>query len=118
MPAEGGKPRELLELKGNENIPGLRGLAWVPDSRTILFVKLIKAGGQEPPNRGRNELWLLATETGEQRKLGDLLKGRGIEISLHPNGRNMVFSTGVYKSEIWVMENYLPTERESKKGRE
>jgi Tol biopolymer transport system component len=110
MPAEGGKPRELLELKGNENIPGLRGLAWGPDSRTILFVKFIKAGGQESPNRGRNELWLLATETGEQRKLGDLLKGPGVEISLHPNGRNLVFSTGVYKSEVWVMENFLPAD--------
>jgi Tol biopolymer transport system component len=118
MPAEGGKPRELLELKGNESIPGPRGLAWGADSRTILYVKSVKTGGQDQPNQGRNELWLLATETGEQRKLGELLKGNGVEISLHPNGRSLVFSTGVYKSEIWTMENFLPAERESKRDRE
>jgi Tol biopolymer transport system component len=105
MPPEGGEPRELLEL---EKIPGPRGLTWGPDSRTILFIKSVKTGGREQPNQGRNELWLVSTETGKQRKLGELLAGRGVEISVHPNGRGLVFSKSFHQSEIWTMENILP----------
>ncbi len=108
MPAEGGESRELLELKGNTNFTLPRGLAWSPDSRNILLVKLVKMIDQEPSAQGRNELWLLAADSGERRKLGDLLKGNGTEISLHPNGRSLVFSANVFRSEIWVMENFLP----------
>jgi Tol biopolymer transport system component len=118
IPSEGGELRELLELKGKEGFAGPRGFAWGPDSRKILFVKFIKMIENEQPNQGRNELWLLAADTGERRKLGDLLNGPGVEISLHPDGRRLVFSTAVYKSEVWVMENFLPAERESKSGRE
>ena len=117
MPSEGGELRELLELKGKEGFTGPRGLAWAPDSRKILFAKFIKMTDQEQPNQGRNELWILSTETGEQRKLGDLMNGPGVEISLHPNGRSLVFSANVYKSEVWVMENFLPGDEAKAKGR-
>ncbi len=105
MPPDGGEPLELLKL---ENIPGPRGIAWGPDSRSILFVKSVKTGGPEQPNQGRNELWLVSTETGKQHKLGELPDGRGMEISPHPSGRSLVFSKNFYQSEIWTMENILP----------
>jgi Tol biopolymer transport system component len=112
MPAEGGEPRELLELKGKEGFVIPRGFAWGPDSRTFLFVKSIKTNDQEQPDQGRKELWAVLTESGEQRKLGDLPNGPGIEISLNPNGRSLVFSTAVSKSEIWIMENLLSVKEE------
>jgi len=110
MPAEGGELRELLELRGKESLSVPRGIAWGPDSRNILLVKCVKMIDQEQSAQGRNELWLLAADSGERRKLGDLLKGNGVEISLHPNGRSLVFSANVYKSEVWVMENFLPAD--------
>jgi Tol biopolymer transport system component len=109
MPAEGGEPRELGGPKGNANFSDSpRGIAWNPDSRSILFVKAIKTGGQERPNQRRNELWRVSTETGEQRKLGELPDGRGVEISPHPSGRSLVFSISHFQSEVWTMENILP----------
>lgn len=108
MPAQGGEQRELLELKGKEGFALPRGFAWAPDSRKFLFAKFFKMTDQEQPSQGRNELWLLSTDTGERRKLGDLMNGPGVEISLHPNGRSLVFSANAYKSEVWAMENFLP----------
>jgi Tol biopolymer transport system component len=107
MPAEGGELRELLELKGKESIPGQRGFTWIPGSRRFLFVKSIKMNDQEQSNKGRDELWLLSADIGEQHKLGDLMNGFGVEISLHPSGRSLVFTASTSKSEIWVMENIL-----------
>jgi Tol biopolymer transport system component len=103
LPAEGGELRKRLELKGKEGFNVPRGFAWSPDSRQILFVKKIT---QEQSTRGRSELWRLSAETGEPQKLGDL--PNQVEISLHPDGHRLVLGTGVYKSEVWVMENFLP----------
>ncbi|MCJ7487475.1 MAG: hypothetical protein MUQ25_15115, partial [Candidatus Aminicenantes bacterium] len=105
LPAEGGELRTRLELKGREGFSGPSGFAWSPDSRQILFLKKIT---REQSTQGQSELWRLSAETGEPQKLGDLTNG--VEISLHADGQSLTFGTGVYKSEIWVMENFLPAD--------
>jgi hypothetical protein len=106
----GGEPRELLEFEGNVRM-GLDGFCWSSDSRGMIFLKRIKTSEREQPNQFRNELWVLAADAGEPRKLGDLPNGAG-GISLHPNGRSLVFGSNVSRSEVWVMENLLPGEGE------
>jgi len=113
FPAEGGEVRILSEL-GQQGSSLVGGLAWSPDSRKIIFVKQLP---KEQPSPGRYELWLFSTESGDQRKLGEL-ENMTSWLSLHPDGRSLVFTASVQRSAIWVMENFLPAGRESKSGRE
>ncbi|MHC4325573.1 MAG: TolB family protein, partial [Planctomycetota bacterium] len=54
------------------------------------------------------ELWMVSAEGGEPRKLwewNEMLWGPRI----HPDGQRLAFFSGGYMSEMWVMENFLPT---------
>jgi Tol biopolymer transport system component len=101
LSSKGGETQKLLELEGQESISGF---AWTPDSRQLLFVKKIR---HEQSIRGRSKLWLLSAENGEYRKLEDLMTGVD-RLSIHPDGRRLAFSTHIPKSEVWIMENFLP----------
>ncbi|MCX6376441.1 MAG: hypothetical protein NTU88_10495, partial [Armatimonadetes bacterium] len=60
-------------------------------------------------NRGslKTELWSVSVQGGEPRKL-DLTAENMRDLSVHPDGRQIAFTAGQTKSEVWVMENFLP----------
>ena len=91
-----GEGRELLRL---EKEVARRGpLAWMPDGRHLLLVR----GGE------KETLWLIPTDGDEPQQL-DLPAKRVSDLCVHPDGRRVAFKAqGPSKSEIWVMEKFLP----------
>lgn len=106
IPTEGGSPREIWSF--GETGPGTPSLEhwWTPDGQHILFKSL----DDEPFQR---ELWRIAVQGGQPERIGVLaLHGAPLNLSVHPNGRQIAFaSRGDFStaSEVWVMENFLPT---------
>jgi Tol biopolymer transport system component len=101
MPAVGGEARELLRVLEPEFIPPL-GLAWTSDGRHVLF----RTGRVDDPDQ-RCELWRISVDGGKPEKVGLAMK-RLRELRVHPDGRRIVFAAGSRKTEVWVMENFLP----------
>jgi Tol biopolymer transport system component len=97
IPAAGGVPRDLL--RGVR--PSWRGLEWTPDGLSLLFAQ--RASSADP----KAGLWLIPVRGGQPRKLD--LTAEGLrEVSIHPDGRHIAFTAVQERSEIWVMENFLP----------
>jgi Tol biopolymer transport system component/beta-lactamase regulating signal transducer with metallopeptidase domain len=73
-------------------------LAWTRDGRDLLFVK------------GFKELWRVSAEGGEPRKLWEWKRRQMLwGLRIHPDGQRFAFFSGGNISEMWVMENFLPT---------
>jgi len=105
IPTSGGEARNLLEVHPPELI---QSIAWTPDSRYILF-----AEGRALTEQPKNELWRIPAEGGTPEKLAlgmDWLR----EVNFHPDGHHIAFTAGQNKSEVWVMENFLPLTRAPK----
>ncbi len=102
MPAAGGEPRVCHRLQDTK-IFALNdtrtSLAWTPDGRYVLFV--IRSVDQPGPT----ELWRVNPEGGEAQKL---LEMDGLsDISVHPDGQRIAFTSGRAQMEVWAMENFL-----------
>ncbi|MHC4744067.1 MAG: hypothetical protein ACYS8Z_19285, partial [Planctomycetota bacterium] len=95
LPATGGEPRKLAEVEDISTI------AWTRDGRCLLYGA---ASGDKT-----TQLWRIATEGGEPRKLDLAMHGLG-HLRFHPDGRRITFRANPQgeKSEVWVMENFLP----------
>jgi Tol biopolymer transport system component len=104
MPAVGGEAHELL--RGDKSpMPFASGtMVWASDGRSLLFVRSTSPGGS------KTELWQIPLQGGEPRKL-ELTADNMRDLSVHPDGRHIAFTAGKPKSEIWVMENFLPKEK-------
>ncbi len=105
---DGRDAREILRLSGWETIRR-GGLAWTPDGAHLLFAKAIEIS----PHAFRLELWRTSPRNSETKNIGvlvsDMAFGDGSSgLSLHPNGKSVVFQAGPRKPEVWVMENVLP----------
>jgi len=100
MPPTGGALRHVLNLNKEEVITTL---AWMPDSKNLLFAKY--KGSQR-----KCELCQVSVEGGEPKKLG-LTMERLHLLSIHPDGKRIAFCSSHLSSEIWVMENFLPKEK-------
>lgn len=97
FPVEGGEPRALLRLTEPHTFGNL--VAWMPDSRSVL----LWVPGNEPHH------WLVPVAGGEPRKIDlGVDFGQAFNVRIHPNGREVVFTAGSDKSEVWVLENFLP----------
>ena len=102
---ENGKARELCRfVSGTGNVVQPR---WSADGRYIFFPGLRK--GEE-----RWDIWYVPIEGGEPRKLGLALNQINY-ISPLSDGSRIVFSSlgpTVHGPEVWVMENFLPIEKD------
>ena len=102
IPATGGAPRELLRLNQPEAFSRFWSVDWTRDSSAVLAIK------ETGPHR---ELWQIPIEGGQPRKLDIDIDGWSngeAGFRIHPDGRQIVFSTGRNAIEIWALENFLP----------
>ncbi len=102
--AAGGETRELLQFE--EERMFLSGVAWTPDSKDVLFAKMFFGGGKSGKE---GELWRISAAGGEPRKLWVWKKQQFGRVRVHPDGRRIAFHSGSTPSELWLMENFLPT---------
>lgn len=119
LPTAGGKPRELLNLKKPETLwwwGPVDSVPWTPDGRYLLFGKGPKADNGQVSNP---ELWRIRAEGGQPEKLLEVPMQQAHGLCVHPDGRRIAFAgaVGQQKSEVWVMENFLPAlPREANSG--
>lgn len=62
------------------------------------------------------DLYRISADSGEPQKL-DLTMARFRHFSVHPDGQRIAFSSmgeNPPDSQVWVMENFLPADREKK----
>lgn len=96
----GGQPKKLIQFNISEKLRAV-GVAWMPDSRNVLFWKWFQ-GDRE------SELWRISAEGGEPRRLWSR-KALG-HMRVHPDGQRIAFYDRSTRRGIWVMENFLPEE--------
>ena len=107
MPAAGGEHRELYRFKQEDLM--FVSLRWTPDGKYILFEHV-------EPGQNKWSLWRIPMEGGEPQKVGLEWDVR-ILLSVHPDGRHIVFSSPSSIGENsgnWVMENFLPIDKKEK----
>ena len=97
MAADGGAPREIFRNSGEDSFATLR---WSASGRALYF-----ATG---PEAKRATLWRLPAEGGEPQAVGIAMDGLR-DLSLRPDGRSIAFTAGWPSTELWVMENFLPS---------
>lgn len=105
--AAGGQPRELLKFQGPGGFSEA-ALAWTRDGSQILFGKVVGPGTQKQ----KTELWRIPAGGGEPQLLGLTMTDLR-DLSFDPNSGRIAFTVRQDKSEIWVMENFLPVKRAS-----
>ena len=92
MPADGGEARDVFRQRRPSG--RIVSLAWTADMRWMLFAR-------------RGELWRVPAEGGTPEKVGLAMEDLR-ELRVHSDGRRIAFTAGKGKSEVWVMENFLP----------
>ena len=97
IPTAGGEPREFLRSTPAEEVFRIH-LAWGPGGRSLLAQKNTAGGPQ---------LWSIPIDGGERRKL-DLNFWNAVGMRVHPDGRQVAYLDGENKSEVMVLENFLP----------
>ena len=99
---DGGEPRELF--RGSAQYYRLR---WTKDSRYII-AQAAKLGESDAHDTASSEIWRVPAQGGTPLKL-DLSVPMLDFFALHPDNRRFAFSvTEESKSELWVLENFLP----------
>jgi Tol biopolymer transport system component len=110
LPVAGGETSELVRAKEPEVIVG-DSLSWSSDSRYIVFGRAQTTSqelqGSFPSGR-KTQLFAISSRGGEPHTLG-LAMDSAHSFSFDPTGHHITFAAGRAKSEIWVMENFLPT---------
>jgi Tol biopolymer transport system component len=93
----GGEPRELFRGLARPN--SYYGLKWTRDGRYIIAQAFGTAS---------SEIWRVPAQGGTPLKL-DLSVPKLLFFALHPDNRRFAFSVNEgSKSELWVLENFLP----------
>ncbi len=104
---DGGEAREVWRMK--EKGEQISTIAWMPDGKELIFASY------QLPNRNIDEMWRIPIEGAEPQKLG-LSMERIRWLSVHPDGHQIVFSSIQRIRDVWMMENFLPTEDKGGEG--
>ena len=93
----GGEPRELF--RGSARPSWYYNLKWTRDGRYIIV---------QARNTASSEIWRVPAQGGTSLKL-DLSVPKMESFTLHPDNRRFTFSLNEEsKSELWVLEKFLP----------
>ena len=84
-------------------------LTWAPDSQQLMFIR----PGREAGKIMRSELWGVSVAGGEQRSLGFSVPQDVASLSVHPDGRQLALTLTEEATEVWVMENVLPSAKDA-----
>jgi len=96
----GREPRELFR-----GLAKYYGLRWTRDGRYIIA---------RARNTTSSEIWRIPARGGTPLKL-DLSVPKMLFFALHPDNRRFAFSVDEgSKSELWVLENFLPPQKAAK----
>lgn len=90
--------REVLRVARPQML--LQGLSWAPDSRSIIVNTFWNDGE-------KRETWLVPL-AGSAHKVLDLPGHSWSRVRVHPDGRRVAYHAGELRSEVWVLENFLP----------
>ena len=102
---EGGEPRELLRVSRPQVLTG--NASWTPDSRGLMMNTFWNNGE-------RRETWLVYLDGGIPKAI-DLPGYSWGRIRVHPDGKRVAYHAGQLKSEVWVLENFLPAQTSAKR---
>jgi len=106
VPLNGGKERELF--RGLAHYSKLR---WTSDGRYIIAQAIDEKTGKFLQI---SEIWRIPAQGGTSLKL-DLSVSNMEFFTLHPDNRHFAFSVNEgSKSELWVLENFLPPQKAAK----
>ena len=104
VPSTGGESREVFRGQENEHI---RSINWTPDGRFIWFEKHTLS--EDPKVPPKIECWRVSPDGGNLQKLE--LNYRGLQLRVHPDGRQIAFWTSQDTRELWALENFLISEK-------
>jgi Tol biopolymer transport system component len=103
-PVAGGEPLVLCRFEEGIDLRVGAPFTWTPDGKYILFT-------MKSPEKDNDkwDLYRVPVKGGITERLGLEMGGFLINLSVHPDGRHIAFSTSEQSNaEIWVMENFLP----------
>jgi WD40 repeat protein len=99
-----GEPRELLRV--HEPNEQFRLAGWAGDNLNLLVIRW-SFDATRSQRVGNEALWRVPTTGGASVPTGIALAGLR-DVSIHPDGRQVVFNAGYRRNEHWIMENLLP----------
>lgn len=99
IPVAGGEVRELFSVEDSGMI---QEIEWTPDGQRLLLRKFDR--------KGRKVSWWRITSKGGEPTLIWEPEINYYHLRFHPNGRQIAFHRNRWIAEVWVMENFLPTE--------
>jgi len=92
LPVDGGEPRELP-------IDGVTAIAWMPAGDGLLVTRSREEAG--------DNVWYVDLVEGQPHLIGLTTQ---VLPDVHPDGRRIAYTDGTESNELWVMENFLPTD--------
>jgi Tol biopolymer transport system component len=90
MDLENGGVRELFTIREQGQVESLQ---WTPDGKHVLFSRR---------EEDRYHVWRVAAAGGQAEKLWSYARG---PFRISPDGRQVASCTGIFATEVWVMEN-------------
>jgi len=93
IPSQGGEPRVVLRAPRIYAF----GLSWTPDGEQLLFSKW---------SENTFDLQRISIDTGEQHFVHAFPKFASA-LRISPDGRQLAYTAGDVKREVWVLENFL-----------
>ena len=93
-----GRTRDVATVSAPQVFTG--NASWAPDGRSLM-VNTFWA------NSDRRETWLIPVDGGAHKVL-DLPGQSWGRIRVHPDGKRVAYHAGNLKTEVWVLENFLP----------
>jgi hypothetical protein len=98
LAVSGGRPREVY--KDSPSVRFMRDTAWTKDGGRLLFIGV--------PGTPR-EIYSVSAEGGEPQPTG---MGAGLHdlyfLSMHPDGKQIVFADEQWRNQLWVLNNLRP----------
>jgi hypothetical protein len=110
FPVGQGEAREIFRAKAYEPQGIARYVSWTPDGGSVLISVNRNLGNASAARRDAGEegrdLMLVPVTGGPPRKIH--VDALCCEVKIHPDGKQLAFLSGEHKSEVWVLENFLP----------
>ncbi len=95
IPVQGGEPRVVVKVEG---VSGHSELAWSPDGSKLVY-------------SSKGSIWVVSLYGGEPEEIKTGLDAKATHISWSPDGKKIAFTAmGGGDTELWLMENFLPTD--------